>query len=241
MDFKYTSLILSKIDIAEVDRIYNFYTLEEGKTCAVGRGVRKPNAKLAGNLEPLTQVEIFVSKRRGLGIITGVILANNFSAIKADFSATSRVFLALSYFDKLIAGQEKDEKVFNLLLEYLEVMERMSIEVRPEYKLDLVTLSFLFKLMGLLGYRIRLKCCACCLQKVNAGDANFFSAERGGTLCSECAKAERRKIRNSDSSIKLIRIFLKNKINAVPKLEVSQKAISELELIWKELGAWISG
>lgn len=241
MDFKYTSVILSKHDISEIDRIYNFYTLEEGKVCAVGRGVRKPNAKLAGNLEPLTKVEIFVSKRKGMGTITGVILANNFSSIKADFSATSRVFFALSYFDKLITGQEKDEKIFALFLEYMETMERLSEEAKPEYKFDVVTLGFLFKLVGMLGYKIRTKYCVDCGQKIESGGNNFFSAERGGTLCFECAKTEARKIKNSDSGIKLVRIYLKNKIGDFSKLEVSEKDINELKLIWRELINWIVG
>ena len=239
MDFKYTSLILSKRDISEVDRIYNFFTLEDGKVQAVGRGVRKPNAKLAGNLEPLTLAEIYVSKRKGLGNITGAIAVNNFSAIKADFSATSRVFWAFSHFDKLITQQEKDERVFGLFLEYLEAMEKLSREEKAEYKLDVVTLGFLFKLTESLGYKIRVENCANCGKKIVAGNGNFFSAERGGALCYECAKTERKKVKNSDSSIKLVKLFLKNRIRSFSKLEVSEKDLRELKLIWKELIDWV--
>ncbi|MFA5962296.1 MAG: DNA repair protein RecO [Parcubacteria group bacterium] len=239
MDFKYTSLILSKCDINEVDRIYNFFTLEEGKIQAVGRGVRKPNAKLAGNLEPLTHSEIYVSRKKGLGRITGAIAVNNFSAVKADFSATSRVFWALSLFDKLITQQEKDARVFELFLEYLEAMEKLSLEKKAEYKFDVVTLGFLFKLMESLGYKIRVEYCANCGQKITAGNDNYFSAERGGALCAECAKTERKKVRNSDSSIKLVKIFLKNKIGSFSKLEVNEKDLRELKLIWKELIDWV--
>lgn len=239
MDFKYSGIILSKRDIAETDRIYNFYSREEGKIQAIGRGTRKPNAKLAGNLEPLTHSEIFVSKRKGMGNITGVISINNFSAIKEDFLATGRVFWVLSHFDKLIAGQEKDEKVFDLFLEYLETMEKMSNEKKSEYKLDVVSLGFLFKLMDVLGYKIGMECCVSCGKKISAGNDNFFGAQRGGALCFECAKIERKKVKNSDSSIKLVRIFLGNKIQSFPKLEVSEKDLRELKLIWKELAAWV--
>jgi DNA repair protein RecO (recombination protein O) len=239
MDFKYTSLILSKCDINEVDRIYSFYTLEEGKIQAVGRGVRRPNAKLAGNLEPLTQTEIYVSKRKGMGNITGAIAVNNFLAVKGDFSATSRVFWALAHFDKLITQQEKDACVFELLLEYLEAMEQLSVEQKAEYKFDVVTLGFLFKLAESLGYKIRVENCANCGRKIIAGDTNFFSAERGGALCAECAKTERKKVKNSDSSIKLTKIFLKNKTKSFSKLEVNEKDLRELKLIWKELFDWV--
>ena len=241
MDYKYTSLILSKRDINEVDRIYNFYALEEGKVQAVGRGVRKPNAKLAGNLEPLTQAEIYVSKRRGMGNITGAIAVNNFSATKADFASVSRVFWALSYFDKLITEQEKDAWVYSLLLEYWEAMDQLSAEKKAEYKFDTTTLGFLFKLTESLGYKIRVEYCANCSAKIVSGNANYFSAERGGALCPECAVAERRKVRNSDSAIKLVKIFLKNKIKSFSKLEVSEKDVRELKIVWKELADWICG
>ena len=241
MDYKYTSLILSKRDINEVDRIYNFYTQEEGKIQAVGRGVRKPNAKLAGNLEPLTQAEIYVSKRKGLGNITGAIAVNNFSAVKADFLAISRVFWALSYFDKLITEQEKDARVFALFLEYLEAMNQLSAEKKAEYKFDIVTLGFLFRLTENLGYKIRVEYCAGCGQKIVAGNANFFSAERGGALCANCAAMEKKKVRNSDASIKLVKIFLKNKISSFSKLEVAEKDARELKIVWKELADWICG
>lgn len=239
MDYKYTSLILSKRDIAEVDRIYTFYTLEEGKIQAVGRGARKSDAKLAGSLEPLTHLEVYVSKRKGIGNITGAIVVNNFSSIKADFSAISRIFWALSHFDKLITQQEKDAQIFRLLLEYLETMERLSAEKKVEYKLDIVTLGFLFKLTESLGYKIRVEYCARCLGKIVAGNDNFFSAECGGAICPLCAKTERKKVKNSDTSIKLARIFLKNKISSFSKLDVCENDLRELKLIWKELSSWV--
>ncbi|HAI74352.1 MAG TPA: DNA repair protein RecO [Candidatus Moranbacteria bacterium] len=239
MDFKYSSIILSKRDLSETDRIYNFYSLEEGKIQAVGRGVKKPNAKLAGNLESLTFSEIFVSRRKGLGNITGAIAMNNFLAIKENFSATSRVFWVFSYFDKLVVEQEKDEKVFGMFLEYLETMEKLSAEKKLENKLDIVSVGFLFKLAQVLGYKIAMEYCVVCEKKTAAGNNNFFSAERGGALCGECGKIERKKIRNSDSSIKLVRIFLKNKTGNFSKLEVPEKDLRELKLIWRELAGWI--
>lgn len=241
MEFKYTSIILSKYDIFETDRIYNFYTLEEGKLCAIGKGVRKINAKLAGNLEPLTQAEIFVSKRKGMGTITGVVPMNNFSALKNNFSAVNCVFFVLSYFDRLISEREKDAQIFGLFLEYLEAIEKNIQKQGAEYKLEIISLGFLFKLAGISGYKIRLKHCANCGQQISGGNGNFFSAERGGTLCSQCGRAEMRKIKNSDSNIKLMRIFLKNKINSFSKLEVSYEDIVDLKLIWHELVGWILG
>lgn len=239
MDLKYTSIILSKRDVAETDRIYNFYTLEEGRVRAMGRGVRKPNAKLAGSLEPLTLAEIHVSKRNGLGNITGAIGIDNFSGLKNNFAAVSQAFRALNHFEKLVNQQERDERIFELLKSYLEALEALDREAKAEYKFGLVTSGFLFKLMENLGYMIQAEKCARCGGAISAGDQNFFSGKRGGLLCPECARTESRKVRCSDSTIKLLRIFLWNPIGNIAKVEVAEKDLRELELIWRELAEWI--
>jgi DNA repair protein RecO (recombination protein O) len=241
MEFKYTSIILSKHDISETDRIYNFYTKEDGTIHAIGRGVRKAKARLAGNLEPLTLADVFVSKNRGMGTITGVIPLDNFVFAKMDLMAIDNIFFALSHFDKLITGEEKDEKIFLLLLEYFMIINKLSQEKRLEQKAEIITLGFLFNLAGASGYKIITEYCVNCEQKICSGNNNFFSAKKGGMLCVSCAKIKTASIRSSDSCIKLIRIFSKNKISSFPKLQVSRNDIAGLRLIWKELFNWISG
>jgi DNA repair protein RecO len=126
MDYKYNGIILSKIDIAEVDRIYNIYTLEAGKIRVIGKGTRNPNAKLAGSLEPVTSAEIYVSRTKGLGKITGAIVSDNFSRLKSDFEYLAKVFYVFGILEKIITNEEKDEKVFALLLDYLKILEKMA-------------------------------------------------------------------------------------------------------------------
>ncbi len=239
MELKYTSIILSKYDISETDRIYDFYTKEDGRIRAIGRGVRKAKAKLAGNLESLTLADVFISKNRGMGNITGVIPLDGFISAKTDLVAIDNIFFALSYFDKLITGEEKDEKIFLLLLEYFRVINELSQEKKSEQKAETITLGFLFNLAGMLGYKIITEYCVNCEQKICSGNNNFFSAKRGGVLCASCAKLKTENIQNSDSCIKLIRIFSKNKIGSFSKLRVPKKDIAGLKLIWRELFNWI--
>ena len=241
MELKYTSIILSKYDISETDRVYDFYTKEDGRIRAIGRGVRKAKAKLAGNLESLTLADVFVSKNRGMGNIIGVIPLDSFMFLKTDLVAIDNIFFALSYFDKLITGEEKDEKIFLLLLEYFGMINRLSQERRLEQKAEIITLGFLFNLAGMLGYEIITGHCVNCEQKICSGNNNFFSAKKGGVLCASCAKLKTENIRNSDSCIKLIRIFSKNKVSSFSKLQVAKKDIVGLKSIWKELFIWISG
>jgi DNA repair protein RecO (recombination protein O) len=237
MNFKYNGVILNKFDVGETDRLYTVYTLEAGKIRVKAIGVKKPNAKLAGNLEPLTQSEIFLARGRGRGNITGAITLNNFLTIKSNISAIQKVFYVFGIFNRLITEEEKDERIFELLLDYLEAMDRLAGE-NNDYKLDIITLGFLFKLLLNLGYGIEVEKCLKCGLKLEPS-INYFNAELGGVICSKCNNNLSKKIKISPDAIKLVRIFLKNKLENLGKVEAGKEVVNNLKIIIQEEINWI--
>lgn len=237
MDFKYSGIILSKRDVSETDRIYTIFTLESGKIKALGKGVRRPNAKLAGHLEPITYSEIFLSKGRGIGKLTGSGVVENFPKIKADIEALIQVSSAVKVLEKIIPEQQAEEKTFQLFSEYLNAMEDLSGKNNPGKKAG-ITLGFFFKLLEESGYKLEIKRCVICGGRLQSGN-NSFSASRGGVLCCNCQSLEQKKIRVVDSSIKFMRIFAQNKIGNLEKLSFSQKDLDNLRKIIKESLDWM--
>jgi DNA repair protein RecO (recombination protein O) len=236
MDYKYNAIILNKRNVGEADRIYTFYTREEGKVKALGKGVRRSNAKLAGGLEPITQAEIFVAKSRGMGKITGSIVENNFSGIKGDFDLLEKVFYVFKILERIIAEQEKDEKIFELIVGFLKGMEKTEGQ---KDKTEIITLGFLFKVLSELGYQLEMGSCVNCGKKLKSVENNYFSISRGGVLCGDCQHLENKRIKVSNESIKLIRIFLQNKPENLAKLKVSSADINNLRLIAQEAVNWL--
>ena len=245
MDYKYQGIILGKIDVGEVDRFYTAYTKEAGKVRLLGKGVRKPNAKLVGNLEPLTQTEIFFARSRGAGNIVGAIGVNFFPKIKENFLASRSVFFVLGILGKIITEEEKDEEVFGLLLEYLESVEDFSgaendkDEKEFERKIDILSFGFLLKLLERSGYGLELEKCVSCKRKLFSG-GNFFSAESGGVLCQECARGRVKVVRANDESIKLGRIILQNEIRNFFKINAKKEVVENLKLIVMEEVRWVA-
>lgn len=240
MDYKYHGIILGKIDIAETDRVYTIYTKEAGKVRIVAKGVRRPNAKLAGSLEPITYAEIFTARGQGLGKITGAIPVENFSAIKADFELLSRILRIVKIIQKIISEEEKDEKFFQLLLEYLETMEKLA-EVEEKKKIqkaEILTLGFLVKFLDEMGYRIEVRQCVGCGKNLEP-NGNFFSASRGGMLCSNCGGMEQQKISAAAEAIKIIRVFLTNQLKNLIKLQISPKELNNVKIIVQNNLDWI--
>jgi len=238
MDYKYKGIILGKRDIGEADRIYSIYTLEAGKIQVKAIGVRRLNAKLAGHLETATLAEIFVAKTRGMGKITGAIILDNFLNIKSDLEAINRVGYVFGVFEKIIKEQEKDENIFNILSDFLKILDKMSAGDKNLEKMDILVVGFIFKLLFEMGYGIEVEKCVYCGDRLRP-ENNFFSSEKGGVLCGNCYKLENKRIKISPESIKLIRIFLKNKIENLAKLKVAPKDINNLKIITQETLNWI--
>lgn len=238
MDYKYQAIVLGKYDIAETDRIYVLYTREAGKLRLVAHGVRKPQAKLAGNLETLTHSEIFVVRARGKGKIVGVIPLDFFAEIKNRIYATEKIFWIFGIFDRLVTQEEKDEKIFDLLLGYLRAVDEIVGE--NETKVDIFTYGFIFKLLHSLGYGLEMSTCVSCGRRLCCGE-NFFDSERGGVVCPLCVKGNGRRIRITDETIKFIRLFLENKIENLGKIRAEEKNLSNLKLVSAEAVRWIVG
>lgn len=233
--------------MGEVDRFYIVYTRQAGKVRLLGKGVKKPNAKLAGNLEPLTYSEIFFAKGKGSGNIIGAIANDLFFGIKENLPISRSVFFTLGILGRIITEEEKDEKIFDLVLKYLESAQSMAEEFSEgkmkedelEKKMDVLSFGFLLKLLEKLGYGLEFEKCVFCKGKLLPG-GNFFSAESGGILCVDCAKNQRQSVKATDESVKLGRIILKNRIRNFSKINVTKEAVDNLKLIVSEEIRWIA-
>lgn len=236
MDYKYTAIILGSREIGETDRVYSFLTKENGKVRAIGRGTRKPVAKLAGNLEPLTQVELFLSKVRGLGNISGVINTNNFVLIKNDIEALQEVLAVFKILEKVLQDDQPEEKIYGYLESFLISMEKSLQEKKP-VGYQFLKVGLMFKVFEELGYRLEVGKCAECGKKLQPRE-NFFDFSRGGVVCRECNHGKANGVAISDDSIKAIRIVLTNKMENLIKLKISEREKNNLERIFKAFYRW---
>lgn len=240
MDYKYTAIIMSKRDIGEYDRMYTAYTKESGKIRLIARGVRKPNSKLAGNIEPITEVELIIAKNRGRGQLTAAIPATNFMLVKTELVLLERVFYVFRVLAKMITEEEPDAKLYSLLTRYLMTLDKLPIDEKTAMRADVLTAGFIYKLLGLAGYGIEAHKCVSCGAALGA-DGNYFSMSMGGTICASCQKRDAQKIRIGHAAIKAFRIMSKNKLESLVKLSVSPEDLKNIKLVLDGAVKWIVG
>jgi DNA repair protein RecO (recombination protein O) len=233
MDYKYTGIILAKRDVGETDRLYTIYTFENGKIQALAKGVRKLEAKLAGNLENFTLADLSVVKNQGTGKITGSIIENNFSKLKKNPEALFGALESMRKFNQLVDLGNQDEKLFFLLMQYLETLD--SLEEKNREKIELVSQGFLFQLLRILGYTIEIRKCVHCAGAISSGKNNFFSLERGGIICESCETDSGDRLLISDNAIKIMRIFSQNSLKAIVKLQTGSDDRRLLDNILRQL------
>ncbi len=133
---------------------------------------------------------------------------------------------------------KQHEKLFLLLRNFLESLDE-SVRKKKEEKVDVLALGFMFKLFEALGYKIEANHCSQCIKPLSK-NGNFFAFENGGIVCRNCAPKIANKIPILDGSIKLIRIFYKNKIESLSKFKVGQKEINNLAMVSKLFFQWIN-
>lgn len=228
---------MDKKDIGETDRLYTIFTLESGKIKALAKGVRKVTAKLAGNLENFTLADIGIVKNQGTGKITSSIVECNFLHLRSNFETLSRALENVRIFSQAVQFEEKDEKLFYLLKEYLESLDNLAENTSD--KIEIISLGFIFKLLECLGYGLEVGKCVTCGSALQSQKENYFNAEAGGIVCGDCFREVKSGLKVSPNAIKIMRLFFQNKISSLAKLKIEARDLRELKIIAEDFLRWI--
>lgn len=237
MEYRYTAIVLKKREVGETDRLYTFYTKEQGKIRAVAKGIRKSGAKLASQLENGMLADVAVARTRGTGKITGALAEESYPKIRVRFGILRTVLSTLDRFERLIQFDEPDQKLYRFLADFLKCSEK-SAEDDDEARVRLLSTAFLFRTIAQLGYGMEVRVSAVSGQKFSEDGRFFFSPAQGGiVLPSECG--EHPSILISRNVIKLLRVFQEHSLSAVMKIRVSDRDVRDTERAIRYLIEWI--
>lgn len=182
--YKTEAVVLRSMRFGEADRVLHLYTLDRGRVGAVAKGIRRTKSRFGGRLEPLSHVELVLHQGSGeLQTITGVELIRPHSVARENTYRLSAGFVALEAMLRLFPEQETNERAFEALTRFLDLLDEL--EPRPDARpaLDPLLLAFQLKLLWLAGYLPHLTSCAEC--GAESGLAGY-SARAGGAICENC-------------------------------------------------------
>ncbi|MDX9893150.1 MAG: DNA repair protein RecO [Patescibacteria group bacterium] len=142
-------IVLKQTDHQENDQLFTIYTQQLGKVIALGRGTKKINSKLNSHLQPWSVVNLLIAKGKNYDHVAGAVMIKNFSNLRTDLKKIVLASFALEVIDKLTKTEEADDKIFNLLLKYLFVLDTNDFS---QVDWQLIKKAFTVKLLTLLGF-----------------------------------------------------------------------------------------
>lgn len=256
---KTKAVVLSEKDIGEADKLFTLYAENFGKIEVLGKSIRKIKAKLRGALQILNYTFLEFIQGKNFFIATDAILEENFKELKKDIKKYRLALYLCQLIDKLVKGQERDEKIWKLLLETLNDLQPTTYNRRlttDDFKgkilnshwvsLQLIVRYFEWNLLSLLGFEPELYHCVLCRERISQGKF-YFSAKEGGVVCEKCSsgitklpienfhktqeKNEAKEI--SRDAIKILRVIILQDKDLLGRLKISQERERELKELSK--------
>ncbi len=176
--YRTKALVLRSRNLGEADRVLVLFSAECGKFEAVVKGARRQRSRFVGNTLPFNYFEGLFFTGKNLDSLSQVELVHSFSRLREDLSRFAYASFWVELVDGFLPVEQEAEELFRFLLAAFIVLEKTD-------DVEMVNLAFLARLLKYLGYQPELDCCTCCGRIPESNQ--FFSAETGGLICSDCS------------------------------------------------------
>jgi DNA repair protein RecO len=121
------SIVLTRTQYGEADRIVTVLTPEHGKVRLVAKGVRKPKSKLAAGIELLTVSHIsFIAGKGDLATLVSARAQEQFQHVTTDLDRTTYAYEMLKCI-MTITEDDAGPEYFSLLITALRQLDDMDI------------------------------------------------------------------------------------------------------------------
>ena len=214
---KSEGVVLKKIKWSESSQIVTVYSKDYGKLKLVAKGALRPKSRFFGGLELFGIIEfVFYKKEKAeLYILSSSDLVKTFPKISSDIKRYAIASAGMELLDRLISGEEKNLRIYNLVLKFLPGAEKLD-----EDYVDSLLWVFALKLAVYLGYKPKFDFCVGCGKKIEE-DFIFFNSERGGLVCKNCTQKDGFYFRLKKTSADWVSQILKYDLNRVQKLKLA--------------------
>jgi DNA repair protein RecO (recombination protein O) len=148
MQKKYSSeaVVLRRRNYHEADRIIILYSKNFGKISLLGKGVRKTGSRKRGSLENFSRIKFSANDSKFMGILTETEIVNTYPRIRKELGRVSLAYYFSEAIDKLTREEEKNTRIYDLLVNYLETLDK------GEANLKKLRANFVVELLVELGF-----------------------------------------------------------------------------------------
>jgi len=217
--YKTKAFALKKKNWFEADQVLTVYTKDFGKLSILGKAIRKIKSKLRAGIGLFCALEIeFIQGRKGK-TLTDAVSVKKFKNIRGNLDRIEVAHRINATIDNLVKGQEKDTKIWDLLNQVFQELDKVGLENKSGGN-NLFYYYFFWNFVSFLGYQVDLYNCVSCRKKL-VPEKLYFDLESKGIVCQSCHKKENQGQEISLEVVKILRLFLNKEINLLPKLKIT--------------------
>jgi DNA repair protein RecO (recombination protein O) len=234
LHYRTQGIILKKEDRGEADQLFTIYTKDFGKLEILGKAIRKIASKLRSGADIFYLSEIEFIQGKTYKILTDAILVKKFENLRpkpssqpANLERLKIAYKISEVLDRLIKGQEPDQKIWQLLTETLDKLNNLSFDISH---LLLVYYYFLWNLLSILGHQPELYNCPLCQKKLTP-ERLYFSPKEGGVICQQCQRLTKSAKKITPDLVKILRVFLKRDWSILNRLKIEAQDLNLLKKI----------
>ena len=177
MEKYYTAdaIILRGKSYGEGNRIFTFYSKEQGKFSAVARGVLKQKSKLKGHLQLGNRCTLQLARGKGMDTVSSAMATETFPALREKADRYFYLSYFLELFNDFVPEELPDEDLFDLLFSVLRRLGDTDPKTVARY--------FELRLLAVSGYAPDVGECALCGRTINGG---YLNRRYHGIICPHC-------------------------------------------------------
>lgn len=225
-------VILKQVRTLNNRRIVLLFSKKYGKISAGSTIAEKGKGKQSLAMKPFTYGRYELFKGREIYNINAAEVIKSFYKIGEDVDKYMSCSYILEFTERLLPENQPAPAVFDLLIEFLEVIERRS------KKYASLVAAYQLKALQHSGNAPHIGSC------VNCGEvkgSQYFSIRDGGILCSTCRDSRNIEVKNKDTLIyevdfgivNIISYILDHPIACFEKLALDESSLTKLQQILK--------
>ena len=148
------AIVLKSFNYRETSCIATFFTKDHGKVSGILKGIRKDPKKFGSSIDKFTvnHMVYYQYNRSDLHLVSQCDLTHFFFPIRQDYKRNLAANYALELVDLVMPAEQKNRKIYNLLLRYLNALESVK-------DIDQLVHVFQIKILQLSGFSPHLDSC----------------------------------------------------------------------------------
>jgi len=219
--------IFKKEDRGEADQVFKIFTKDFGKIEVLGKGIRKISSKLRSQIDIFYLSEIEFVQGRLYKRLTDALLIERFENLRKSLKRFSIAYQICEVLDGLIKGEEKEERIWDLILETFKNLNDPNLQFKF---CNLQYYYFFWNLISILGQKPQVNLCCICQKKLRPGRI-YFSEKEGGTVCPICFQKTKEGRKISQNLVKILRMIFEKDFKFFKRLKIGEKELEELKEI----------